>query len=145
MKLIPTITLAAMTTLFSLHAVAGDKDWEKIADKKVSFQAETDTVKPLSPFADSHFSQLKIKCTQGTVNLKKIKVHMSDGNTKEFDSLGTLTKGMSSRSLNLPDKDGAKLQKLELTYESMGSAALNVAGVTKHAEVEILAKKSGDK
>jgi AsmA protein len=84
----------------------------------------------------------KIKCTHGTVNLKKIKVIMNTGEEKVFDNLGVLTKGMSSRSLSLPDKNDAKLDKIKLEYESVGSTALSMAGVTEKAEVEILAKKA---
>jgi hypothetical protein len=49
---------------------------------------------------------------------------------------------MSSRSLSLPDKNDAKLDKIKLEYESVGSTALSMAGVTEKAEVEILAKKA---
>tara|TARA_B100000700_G_scaffold39984_1_gene40467 strand:+ start:1055 stop:1297 length:243 start_codon:yes stop_codon:yes gene_type:complete len=76
------------------------------------------------------------------VNLKKIKVIMNTGEEKVFDNLGVLTKGMSSRSLSLPDKNDAKLDKIKLEYESVGSTALSMAGVTEKAEVEILAKKA---
>ena len=109
--------------------------------KTVSFKSETDTVNPLSPFANARFSHIKIKCTQGTVNLKSIKVIMKDGKEKTFDSLGVLTSGMSSRNLSLPTKDDAKLDKIELNYESVGNTALQVTGVTKKAHVEILGKK----
>lgn len=125
----------------SFQSVASDSDWDKIAEKTVSFKSETDTVNPLSPFANARFSHIKIKCTQGTVNLKSIKVIMKDGKEKTFDSLGVLTSGMSSRSLSLPTKDDAKLDKIELNYESVGNTALQVTGVTKKAHVEILGKK----
>ncbi|WP_462158948.1 hypothetical protein [Pseudoalteromonas sp. GB56] len=142
MKLISTMLLSTLLTFSGFTAYAGDGEWEKIADKKVSFKSETDTVNPMSPFADSHFSHIKIKCTNGTVNLKKITVYMSNGEEREFDNLGILNKGMSSRSLNLPNKDGAKLDKIKLKYESVGSTATRVAGVTEKAEVEILGKKA---
>ncbi|EJL6725013.1 hypothetical protein NMS00_002309 [Vibrio alginolyticus] len=135
MKLFNTIALCLLAAVASFQSVAGDNDWEKIADKTVSFKSETDTVNPLSPFANARFSHIKIKCTQGTVDLKSVKVIMKDGQEKTFDSLGVLTKGMSSRSLSLPTKDNA------MNYESVGSTALQVAGVTKKAQVEILGKK----
>lgn len=141
MKLFNTIALCLLAAVASFQSVAGDNDWDKIADKTVSFKSETDTVNPLSPFANARFSHIKIKCTQGTVDLKSVKVIMKDGQEKTFDSLGVLTKGMSSRSLSLPTKDNAKLDKIELNYESVGSTALQVAGVTKKSKVEILGKK----
>ena len=48
---------------------------------------------------------------------------MNNGEEKVFENLGVLTKGMSSRSLNLPDKNDAKLDKIKLEYESVGSTA----------------------
>lgn len=143
MKLFNTIALCLLAAVASFQSIAGDNDWDKIADKTVSFKSETDTVNPLSPFANARFSHIKIKCTQGMVDLKSVKVIMKDGQEKTFDSLGgVLTKGMSSRSLSLPTKDNAKLDKIELNYESVGSTALQVAGgVTKKAQVEILGKK----
>ncbi|ELB2105568.1 hypothetical protein QNZ87_004799 [Vibrio parahaemolyticus] len=141
MKLLKTITLCLLATCASFQSVASDSDWNKIAEKTVSFKSDTDTVNPLSPFANTQFSHIKIKCTQGSVNLKSIKVIMKDGKEKTFDSLGVLTSGMSSRNLGLPTKGDAKLDKIELNYESVGSTALQVAGVTKKAKVEILGKK----
>ncbi|MBR9787554.1 MAG: hypothetical protein GYB40_06425 [Vibrionaceae bacterium] len=141
MKLLKTITLCLLAACTSFQSVASDSDWDKIAEKTVSFKSETDTVKPLSPFANTRFSHIKIQCTQGTVNLKSIKVIMKDGKEKTFDSLGILTNGMSSRNLSLPTKDDAKIDKIELDYESVGSTALQVTGVTKKAHVEILGKK----
>ncbi|MGP8308719.1 hypothetical protein [Vibrio sp. YIC-376] len=145
MKLFKAITLSLLVAFTSFQSVASDSDWDKIAEKTVSFKSETDTVNPLSPFANARFSHIKIKCTQGTVNLKSIKVVMKDGQEKTFDSLGVLTNGMSSRGLSLPTKDEAKLDKIELNYESVGSTALQVAGVAKKAHVEILGKKVDDK
>ncbi len=142
MQLFKAITLSFLLALSSCYCIASDNDWDKIGEKIVSFKSETDTVNPLSPFANTRFSHIKVKCTQGTVNLKSITVIMKDGQEKTFDNLGVLTKGMSSRSLTLPGKDEAKLDKIKLRYESVGSTALQVTGVTKKAHVEILGKKA---
>ncbi len=144
MKLFKVIALALLVAFTSFQSLASDGDWDKIAEKIVSFKSETDTVNPLTPFANTRFSHIKIKCTQGAVNLKSITVIMKDGQEKTFDSLGVLTKGMSSRNLNLPTKDDAKIDKIKLNYESLGNTALQVTGVTKKAHVEILGKKIDD-
>ncbi len=144
MKLFKAVILSLLVAFSSFHSFASDSDWDKIAEKIVSFKSETDTVNPLSPFANTRFSHIKVKCTQGTVNLKSITVIMKDGQEKTFDNLGVLTKGMSSRNLNLPTKDEAKLDKIKLHYESVGNTALQVTGVTKKAHVEILGKKIDD-
>ncbi len=140
MKLLKVIAFSLLVAFSSFQSIASD-NWDKIAEKIVSFKSDTDTVNPLSPFANTRFSHIKIKCTQGTVNLKSITVKMKDGQEKTFDSLGVLTKGMSSRNLSLPTKDDAKIDKIELKYESLGNAALQVTGVAKRAHVEILGKK----
>ena len=66
MKLFNTIALCLLAAVASFQSVAGDNDWEKIADKTVSFKSETDTVNPLSPFANARFSHIKIKCQRST-------------------------------------------------------------------------------
>lgn len=142
MKLLKVITLSLLTACTAFQSIANDGNWDKIAEKTVSFKSETDTVNPLSPFANTHFSHIKIKCTQGTVNLKSITVIMKGGQEKTFDNLGVLTNGMSSRSLSLPTQGDAKLDKIKLNYESVGNTALQVTGVTKKAKVDILGKKA---
>lgn len=59
MKLFNTIALCLLAAVVSFQSVAGDNDWDKIADKTVSFKSETDTVNPLSPFANARFSHIK--------------------------------------------------------------------------------------
>ncbi len=141
MKFFQMLALGFCILFASFSSSAGEDNWSTIAEKTVSFKSEVDTVSPLSPFANTSFSQIKIKCTQGAVNLKSIKVVMNSGSEKIFDSLGILKKDMSSRSLSLPKEEKAKVDKIELNYESVGSTALKVAGVTEKAKVEILGKK----
>ncbi|MDG2642449.1 hypothetical protein P7M58_23220 [Vibrio parahaemolyticus] len=141
MKKFKNLLLCFFACTVAFQSNANEVEWIKIADKSVSFKSEVDTVSPLSPFSNSKFSSIKIKCTQGTVNLKKIRVLMSDGQKKEFDNLGMLTKGMVSRNLNLPGKGNVKLDKIDLEYESIGSATLKAVGVAEKAKVEILGKQ----
>ena len=65
---------------------------------------------------------------------------MDGGKDKEYDArgVGILTKGMSSSSFAVPDKDD-KVKRIELDYDSKGSIALN-----KRANVEIWGKKEKD-
>lgn len=64
-------------------------------------------------------------------------VTMTDGATKKLSTLGTLTKGMSTRVYKLPGSEKAKFDFLELEYKSWGSLALNAAGVVKKAKIEV--------
>ncbi|GAA4821637.1 hypothetical protein GCM10023331_02470 [Algivirga pacifica] len=111
-----------------------EKDgWEKIATKTVNFKSETDEVKPSKGEAD--VSKIKIKCVQGTVKIKEIKVEMDDGKKSEPAVIGVLTDGQSSRTIDLPGKDN-KLKKVRFKYDTVG-----MIGVTKRAKVEIWGKK----
>ena len=88
-----------------------------------------------------NIEKIRIKCTQGTVKLKKVHVEMSDGTKKEYDAkgVGVLTKGMTSLAWDLPGKKGKlKIKKIELEYDSVGNML-----VTKKAVVEIQGKVSG--
>ncbi|WP_084596044.1 hypothetical protein [Flavobacterium beibuense] len=115
------------------------QDWVTIAEKKVNFKAEKDVVTPRGN--EKNIEKIRIKCTQGTVKLKKVYVEMSDGTKKEYDAkgVGVLTKGMTSLAWDLPGKKGElKIKKIELEYDSVGNML-----VTKKAVVEIQGKVSG--
>ncbi|MEH0155900.1 DUF2541 domain-containing protein [Limibacter armeniacum] len=116
-------------------AYSQDKEdgWIKIATKTVNFQSETDEVKPSSGEAD--VSKIKIKCIQGTVKIKDITIEMDDGKDSSPTVVGVLTKGQSSRVIDLPGKDN-KLKKVKFKYDSMGKVV-----ISKRAKVEIWGKK----
>lgn len=85
MKLFQSLFTVMMvaTISFSTFASSNNDDWELIATKTVNFQTETDTVTPNSLLKNRNFSKIKIKCIQGTVDLKDIKVTMTDGSEKK--------------------------------------------------------------
>ncbi|MBM4839902.1 hypothetical protein HYO55_12335 [Vibrio parahaemolyticus] len=144
MKLFQSLFTVMMvaTISFSTFASSNNDDWELIATKTVNFQTETDTVTPNSLLKNRNFSKIKIKCIQGTVDLKDIKVTMTDGSEKKLTSMGTLTNGMSTRAWTLPGAEDAKLKHLEMKYSSWGNMKLDVlGGVSKKAKVEIWGKK----
>ena len=97
------ITLLIATTSFTTFAKDSNDGWELIAEKTVNFQTETDTVEPNGLFKNRQFSKIKIKCTQGTMSIKNMKVTMTDGSEKKLKTMiGTLTKGMSTRPWTYP-------------------------------------------
>ncbi|MCE2573268.1 hypothetical protein [Motilimonas eburnea] len=122
-------------SLATLPAMAAD--WFKVADKVVNYKSETDEVTP--QFNEKNVTHIKLVCTQGTVNLHKISLHMSDGTVKDVDNLGVLSKGLSSRVISVPKGD-AKLKKIELNYDSVGNQKLALLGVSKKAHVDIMGK-----
>ncbi|UTZ22584.1 hypothetical protein [Vibrio campbellii] len=136
------ITLIIATTSFNTFAKDSNDGWEPIAEKTVSFQTETDTVEPNGLFKNRQFSKIKIKCTQGTMSIKKMKVTMTDGSEKKLKTMvGTLTKGMSTRAWTLPGSEDAKFKRLEMEYKSWGYMTLNAAGMSKKAKIEIWGKR----
>ncbi|MEK2088449.1 hypothetical protein WOC08_14785 [Vibrio parahaemolyticus] len=144
MKLFQSLFTVMMVATISFSTFASsnnDDDWELIATKTVNFQTETDTVTPNSLLKNRNFSKIKIKCIQGTVDLKDIKVTMTDGSEKKLTSMGTFTNGMSTRAWTLPGAEDAKLKHLEMKYSSWGNMKLDVLGVSKKAKVEIWGKK----
>ncbi len=76
------ITLLIATTSFTAFAKDSNDGWELIAEKTVNFQTETDTVEPNGLFQNRKFSKIRIKCTQGTMSIKNMKVTMTDGSEK---------------------------------------------------------------
>ncbi|WP_159739342.1 hypothetical protein [Vibrio atypicus] len=142
MKHFITILISSLVlfTAFQGYAKESD-DWVKISDKVVNYKSETDTVEPMAYISQRNFSKIKIKVVQGTVNLKKIVVTMSDGSSKELKTMGTLTKGMSTRAWTLPGDENSKFKKLDMTYDSWGSTTLSAIGLSKKAKIEVWGKK----
>ncbi|WP_122036683.1 hypothetical protein [Aliivibrio sp. EL58] len=137
-SLITFLLLVILINVASVNtAYANENEWVLISDKVVNFEEETDTVEPLAFVSERKFSKIKVKCIQGTVNIKSMNVTMTDGATKKLSTLGTLTKGMSTRVYKLPGSEKAKFDFLELEYKSWGSLALNAAGVVKKAKIEV--------
>lgn len=114
---------------------SSDGNWIKIAEKMIAFKSDKDVVTPAGN--EKKVDKIKIKCIQGTLKLKKVRVEMSDGERKEFDAkgVGVLTKGMSTLAFTLPGKNNT-LRRIELEYDSVGALM-----VTKRAKVEILGRR----
>jgi hypothetical protein len=127
-----SLLFAVTISLSSFSQSSNDGNWIKIAEKLVAFKSDKDVITPTGN--ERKVDKIKIKCVQGTLKLKKVRVEMSDGEKKEYDAkgVGVLSKGMSSLPFNLPGKNNT-LKKIELEYDSVG-----VMMVTKRAKVEIM-------
>ncbi|WP_237162614.1 hypothetical protein [Shewanella halifaxensis] len=115
-------------------------EWVKVAEKTVNYKTETDKVSVKK--AQRQASHIKLVCSQGTVNMHKIELVMADGSDKQVNNLGVLTKGLSSRSISVPE---GELKSIELTYDSIGSQTLGVVGATKKGKLEVMVKLKADK
>lgn len=132
------ILTGGITTTFSQKS-SDDNNWIVIAKRDVAYRSgESDKIIPTGK--ERNVSKIKVKCTQGTLKLKKLSVRMDDGTKKDFKtkSIGILSRGMSSFSFDLPGND-TKLRSIRIEYEALGGI-----GLTKRAKVEILGKKRKD-
>ncbi|MCG9696900.1 hypothetical protein [Shewanella sp. Isolate11] len=135
------LCLTLAMSLTTMLAFAAD-DWITIAEKTVDYKAEVDTVKPHN--SEKKVDSIKLKCTQGTVNLKQVVINMKDGESKSVDNLGVLTEGMSSRAISVP-KGESTISSIELSYDSVGNQKLGLVGVSKKGKIEVLGRKADDK
>ncbi|WP_067144998.1 DUF2541 domain-containing protein [Pseudotamlana agarivorans] len=121
----------SMTT----QAQKDSDNWTKLAEKTVAFKSETDKIQLLG--SNRTIDKVKIKCVQGTLQLKSVTIVMDNGKEKKYDAkgVGVLTKGMSSMAYAVPDKDD-KVKRIEFEYDSKGAMI-----VTKKAKIEVLGKK----
>ena len=131
-------TVLISSLMMSLTSYADE--WVKVAEKTVNYKTETDKVSVKK--AQRQASHIKLVCTQGTVNMHKIELVMADGSDKQVNNLGVLTKGLSSRSISVPE---GELKSIELTYDSIGSQTLGVVGATKKGKLEVMVKLKADK
>lgn len=127
-----------LTLFFFSLALSGqcqNDNWIKLAEKTVAFKNETDKVNLLGK--ENTVNKIKLKCVQGTLELKQISIVMKGGERADYDAkgLGVLTKGMSSLAYAVPDK-GGKIDYIELEYDTKGKVVL-----TKKAKVEIWGKE----
>ncbi|PST95084.1 hypothetical protein C9I87_10515 [Photobacterium iliopiscarium] len=120
-----------------------DNGWVKLATKTANFQTDTDTVTIHSFFNSNHYGSLKLTCTQGSVQIDAIQINYADGHVQKLSTLGLLTKNSSTRAMTL-DRAQNKIKSIQLTYNSLGNATLNLAGITKKAKLEIWAKKTAE-
>ncbi len=122
----------------SISGYSQDESWKKVGEKLVAFKSEKDNVQLTGK--ERNIDKVRIKCVQGTLQLKKVTIVMDNGEKKEYDArgIGILTKGMSSTNFAVPNKN-EKVKRLELEYDSKGAMVVN-----KRAKVEIWGKKDKD-
>lgn len=135
MKKLIILFLLITATTFSYSQ---NDNWIKIGEKIVSFKNEKDKITLTGN--EKKVDKIKLKCVQGTMQLKSITIVMENGKSKTYDpkGIGVMTNGSSSLAYDVPDKDD-KIKRLELEYDSKGNML-----VGKRAKVEIWGKKDKD-
>ena len=108
-----------------------ENGWIKIATKTVNYNADKDEV--TTSGKEKEVDKIRLRCTQGTVKIKKLTVVMANGNEKELHPKGTgvLTKGSASFSWDVPDGD-TKIKKIILEYDAVGNVL-----ITKRGKIEV--------
>lgn len=113
---------------------AQDGNWKKLAEKSVAFKSETDKVSLTGNERTANW--IRIKCIQGTVQIKEVTIKMEGGESKTFNpATGLLTKGMATVPFAVPGKKDEKVKSVEMKYDSKGSIVTN-----KRAKVEVQGK-----
>ena len=125
--------------LMAVPAVqAQDGDWKKLAEKNVAFKTETDKVSLTGNERTANW--IRIKCVQGTVQIKEVTINMEGGESKTYDpAAGLLTKGMATVPFAVPGKKDEKVKSIEMKYDSKGTMVTN-----KRAKVEVQGKLDKD-
>ncbi|MBL7471354.1 hypothetical protein [Robertkochia sediminum] len=125
--------------LFVIPSVhAQDGNWKKLAEKSVAFKSETDKVSLTGKERTANW--IRIKCIQGTVQIKELTIKMEGGESKTFNpATGLLTKGMATVPFAVPGKKDEKVKSIEMKYDSKGSIVTN-----KRAKVEVQGKLDKD-
>jgi hypothetical protein len=128
-----TKLLLVFTLFLSLQMLAQNNDWRVLGKKDVSYKHEDDVINLRG--SEKDIKKFKIKCTQGTLKLKKVVVVYKDKSRDEKKPKGTgiITKNMSSFAFSI-DKDKTP-DKIELSYEAIGNML-----VTKRAKIELLGR-----
>jgi hypothetical protein len=108
-----TMMLALLA--FSVQKAWAEDKWEKLGERKVDFKAEKDVVEVGSH--DGKFSHIRFKVQEGDVELYKIKVIFSNGETFEPKTGHHFTEGERTHEIELPGK-ARHVDKVEFFYRS---------------------------
>ena len=106
---------------------AQSSQWIKIAEKTVNYKADKDEVTPTGQ--EKKVDKIRLRCTQGTVKIKKITIIMVDGTQKDYKAHGSgvLTKGSVSFDWKVPNSD-VNIRKVILEYDAVGNILMTKRG-----------------
>lgn len=127
--------LFIVSLLFITSNVTSQNDeWKILGTKDVTFKQDEDIINLRGD--EKNIKKFKIKCTQGTLKLKKIVVYYKDNteDEKKPNGTGLLSKGMSSFTF-LINKDKTP-NKIGLIYEAIGNMV-----ITKRAKIQLLGRE----
>ena len=131
MKMLRKLKIITFLLFITYSGSSQNDDWKILGTKDVTFKQDEDVINLRG--SEKNISKFKIKCTQGTLKIKKIVIYYKDNTEDENKPKGTglITKGMSSFTFKtnknkIPNKIG-------LTYEAIGNMV-----ITKRAKIELL-------
>jgi hypothetical protein len=93
--------------------------WEKLGERKVNFKADRDEIHV--GVADGKFDALKLKVTEGAINLQRMVVHFGNGDTKEIEMRSNIARGGESRVIDLPGNNRI-ITKVVFWYDTKNHA-----------------------
>ncbi|KHT63449.1 hypothetical protein RJ45_11550 [Photobacterium gaetbulicola] len=131
--------LLLFTLILTFSQPAFAKDWEHLAERRVTYREDTDRVNINRHNRD--IRQVRLKSKQGIINMESITLHFRDGSQIVTDDLGILLKGKTSRAISVPLHQARNLRQITFKYKSVGNKKTDLAGMTKRGIVEIQTKR----
>jgi hypothetical protein len=112
--------LLVLTTLafFSFKTASNHPgEWKFIEDKKVGFDIDHDVI--LVGNVNDDFRQIKLRVTDGPLEMYNMKVYFDNGGVQEIALRQRFAQGSESRAIDL-DGGLRHLAKIEFWYETKG-------------------------
>ncbi|WP_087018442.1 hypothetical protein [Thaumasiovibrio subtropicus] len=131
------LTLITLLFCFSQPALAAK--WDTLTERTVTYKADTDRVL-INPYKRD-LQQVRLKSKQGMINMDSITLHFRDGSKIVEDNLGTLFRGQTSRSINVPRRQARNLVMITFKYKAIGNRKTDNIGLTNRGIVEIQGKR----
>ena len=108
-----TMMLALLA--FSVQKAWAEDKWEKLGERKVEFKGEKDVIEV--GVHDGKFSHIRFEVEEGDVELFKIKVFFSNGETFQPETGHHFKEGERTHEIELPGK-ARHVDKVEFFYRS---------------------------
>lgn len=112
-------TIIISGTAFSPKPGYNQGRWEKLGERKVNFSGDRDEIHV--GVSDGKFDALKLKVTDGAINMKRMVVHFGNGDTKELELRNEMARGSESRVIDLPGNNRI-ITKVVFWYDTKNKA-----------------------
>jgi hypothetical protein len=121
-KIMIRLTISAII-LFAFTQAHGQKPavimenkegWQKIGETEASFKKQDESI---HLFGKDRFSSIKLKVTDGSLNVDRMQVFYEDGQMEEFDVRNQIEDGNESKAFSLKNPN-QEISKVAFTYNT---------------------------